>query len=98
GYHIGETTPLRLHNGRAVMLSNLSILSCHAETVCSLRSGSQYPQSSNLGKQGGSFQSEFRRCAAWSTDDPRGLLQRFHNQSAIGFFQGKFGYDADSGS
>jgi hypothetical protein len=30
------------------------------------------PKPSHLGKQRGSFQSEFRRCAAWSTNDPAG--------------------------
>jgi hypothetical protein len=46
------------------------------------------PQPSHLGQQRGSLQSEFRRCATWSTNGPGGLLQRFHNQSAIGVFQG----------
>jgi hypothetical protein len=42
-----------------------------SEHVCFFlidRSGD--PQPSHLGQQGGSLQSEFRRCAAWSTNDP----------------------------
>jgi hypothetical protein len=45
-------------------------------------------QPSHLSQQRGSFQSQFRRCAAWSTNDPANPLQCFHNQSTIGVFQG----------
>jgi hypothetical protein len=48
---------------------------------------SENPQPSHLGKQCGSFQSQFHRSAAWSTNDPADLLQCFHNQGAIGVFQ-----------
>ena len=34
------------------------------------------------------FHAQFRRGPVRSTYDPAGLLQRFHNQSAIGVFQG----------
>src|SRR6266566_2637223 len=74
---------------REVTLSNLSIRLCHAEHVCSFlidRPGDTQP--SHLAKQRGSFQSQFPRCAARSTDDPAGLLKCFQNQSAMRVFQG----------
>src|SRR5258705_12470901 len=77
-----------------VQISKVSIfpsygLGCHNKPVCSfLRDGSRDPESFHFGKQCGSFQSEFRGCAARSTNDPADLLQRFHNQSAIRVFQG----------
>ena len=64
-------------------------LRCYTAPVYSLlKDRSENPQPSHLGQQRGSFQSEFRRCAARSTYDPPGLLQRFHNESAIRVFQG----------
>src|SRR5216684_6047928 len=75
-------------------ISKLSIfpsygLRCYTAPVCSLlMDRSENPQPSHLGKQCDSFQSEFRRCAAWPTDDPAGMLKCFHNQTAIGVFQG----------
>src|SRR6266478_7707196 len=60
-----------------------------SEHVCFFlmdRSGD--PQPSHLGQQGGSLQSQFGRGTAWSTNDPSGLLKRFHNQSAIRVYQG----------
>src|SRR5882724_875910 len=63
-------------------------LRCYTAPVYSLlKDRSENPQPSHLGKHCGSFQSQFRRCAARSTDDPAGLLQHFHNQGAIGVFQ-----------
>src|SRR6266478_2578329 len=53
-----------------------------------LRDRPRDTQPSHLGKQRRSFQSQFGRCAAWSTDDPANLLKCVHNQSAIGVFQG----------
>ena len=75
-------------------ISKLSIFSSYGlgrytAPVCSFlmdRSGN--PQPSHPGQQGGSLQSQFGRCAAWSTDDPANLLKCVHNQSAIGVFQG----------
>src|SRR6202040_1271416 len=74
-------------------ISKLSIfpsygLGCYTATACSFlmdRSGN--PQPSHLGKQRGSFQSQFGRCAPRSANDPSGLLKCFHNQSTIGVFQ-----------
>ncbi len=72
------------------LLSNLSILRCHAEHVCSfLRDRPRDAQPSHLGQQRGSFQSQFRRCSAWPTDDPADLLKCFQNQTAIRVFQGQ---------
>ena len=69
--------------------SNLGIFLRDAANVGPLLScRPQDSQASHLGKQRGSFQSQFRRCAARSTDDPDGLLKCFHNQGAIGVFQG----------
>jgi len=48
-----------------------------------LRNSARDSQSLHLGKECGSFQSQFDRCAAWPTDDPSGLLKRFHNQRTI---------------
>jgi len=48
-----------------------------------LRDRPRDTQPSHLGKQRGSFQSQFRRRAAWPTNDPAGLLKCFQNQSAI---------------
>jgi hypothetical protein len=65
---------------RPVTLSNLSIRPCHAGHVCSfLRDRPGDTQPSHLGNQRGSFQSQFRRCAVRSTDDPAGLLKCFQN-------------------
>src|ERR1700758_514028 len=64
-------------------------LGCHTARVNSLLiDRPRNPQPSHLGKQRGSFQPQFGRSAAWPTDDPAGLLQRFHNQSTIRVFQG----------
>src|ERR1700722_14564371 len=66
-------------------ISKLSILpsyglGCYTKAVCSfLMNRSGNPQPSHLGKQCGSFQSQFRRSAAWSTNDPADPLQYFDN-------------------
>ena len=71
--------PMRLHNGTAVTLSNLSILSCHAEHVCSfLWDRPRDAQPSHLGNKRGSLQSQSRRRAARSTDDPAGKIDEKH--------------------
>ena len=54
-----------------------------SEHVCFFlmdRSGDCQP--SHLGQQSGSLQSELRRCAARSPDDPAGLLECFQDQGA----------------
>jgi hypothetical protein len=74
-------------------ISKLSIfpsygLGCYTAPRLSFRMDrSGNPKPSHLGKQCGSFQSQFRRSAAWSTNDPADLLQYFHNQGAIRVFQ-----------
>src|SRR5579862_7674087 len=96
--HLNEQRFLEIDRGRGSIAtagvspltdaSGLSILPCHAEHVCSfLRVRSRDTHPSHPGKQRGSFQSQFRRCAVRSTDDPAGLLKCFQNQSAIGIFQ-----------
>jgi hypothetical protein len=70
--------PTRLHNGTAVTLSNLNILSCHAEHVCSfLRDRPRDSQSSHLGEQRSSLQSQFRSCTALCRDDDERWASRF---------------------
>src|ERR1700688_1936764 len=66
----------------------LSIFPSHAcgsqsEHVCFFLKGSGDPQPSHLGKQGGSLQSQFGCCAAWSTNDPAKPLKRFNDHGTI---------------
>src|SRR5690349_14439906 len=57
-------------------------LGCHTARVYSLLiDRSRDPHPSHLGQQRGSFQSQFHRCAARSTNDPAGLCKCFQNQS-----------------
>ena len=70
-------------------LQNLGIFLRNSRNAGSIpRDRPRDPQPSHPGKQRGSFQSQFRRCALWSTDDPAGLLKCFQKQSAIRGFQG----------
>src|ERR1700756_589958 len=72
-------------------ISKLSIfpsygLGCYTEPVCSFlidRSGN--PKPFHLGKQCGSFQAQFGRSAARSTNDPTDLLQCFYDQKVWDF-------------
>jgi hypothetical protein len=66
-------------------ISKMSIFPSYAcgsqrEHVCSfLMDRPRDAQPFHLGKESGSFQSQFCRCAARSTDDPTNLLKCFHN-------------------
>jgi hypothetical protein len=67
-----------------VLPSNLGIFLRDSGNAASLlKDRPRDTEPCHLGEQRGSFQSQFRRCAARSTDDPAGLLKCFQNQSAM---------------